>query len=358
VNLIEDNFRGSVLPVVEPRFEQSLLLLLVFVGVIALNLLADRFWCRYLCPLGALLGLVAKVQVLRPLVGDACTHCGPCAASCRMGAIDVPPTEGEPRSPAPGGTRLTTSECTMCLDCLVACPGEGVMGIGIERRPQLWREYGPGRRSLLAAGAGGLAAGALLAFGVRRAEAGPRLLRPPGALDEPDFLSSCLRCTECIKACPTSGLQPALGQAGLEGFWTPVLVPRIGQCDYGCTACGEVCPSGAIAVLPLEEKRRQVIGLAVIDQQRCLPWAEGTPCIVCEEVCPVPDKAILLTGQGGGGGGSCGGSGSGNRTGLPRPKMIGDRCIGCGICETKCPVEGTSAIVVRRRPDGYPTTVA
>jgi NAD-dependent dihydropyrimidine dehydrogenase PreA subunit len=193
-----------------------------------------------------------------------------------------------------------------------------------------------------------------------------------------------------MKACPTSGLQPTLGQAGIEGFWTPVLVPRIGYCDHGCAACGQVCPSGAIPPLALEEKRRQVIGVAVIDRTRCLPWAENTPCIVCQEMCPVPEKAIRLTGQGRGGGGgqgqgqglgqgdgSCldgtgaedlgdaGGGSLGETSGgtlgdgltqdglverLARPRVVGDLCIGCGICETKCPVEGVSAIVVRRCP--------
>jgi NAD-dependent dihydropyrimidine dehydrogenase PreA subunit len=121
-----------------------------------------------------------------------------------------------------------------------------------------------------------------------------------------------------------------------------------------------------------------VIGVAVIDQTRCLPWAENTPCIVCQEMCPVPQKAIRLAGQGRGGGGGLGlgqgqgqglGQGDGTHLGdttgdalgdgltqdalaerVARPKVVGELCIGCGICETKCPVEGVSAIVVRRRP--------
>ncbi len=373
VDWVDTTLRGSVLPITPPRFEQSLILLVVFLAVVALNVLADRFWCRYLCPLGALLGLIAKVQILRPLVGHGCVRCGPCADSCRLGAIELPDE---------GRARVTSSECTMCLDCLVACPSTGVVGIGADVQAGPWREYDPGRRAVIAAGAGGLAAGALLSLGVRRAEADPRLLRPPGVADEAEFLSRCLRCSECMKTCPTSGLQPALGQAGIEGLWTPILVPRIGQCDYGCAACGGVCPSGAIPALSLKEKRRQVIGLAIIDQTRCLPWAQNTPCSVCQEMCPVPDKAIRLTGQGRGGGGGQGqgqglGQGDGNcldnsgvdglsETGadalgdglaqdgllerVARPKVVGDLCIGCGICETKCPVEGVSAIVVRRRP--------
>jgi formate hydrogenlyase subunit 6/NADH:ubiquinone oxidoreductase subunit I len=143
-----------------------------------------------------------------------------------------------------------------------------------------------------------------------------------------------------MKACPTSGLQPALLEAGLEGLWTPVLRSRLGYCDFACSACGQVCPSGAIPPLTLECKRRQVIGLAVIDKDRCLPWAEGTPCIVCEEMCPMPEKAVVLeevtvTRE------------DGRRERLARPRVVASRCIGCGICEYKCPLDGRSAIVVR-----------
>ena len=113
-----------------------------------------------------------------------------------------------------------------------------------------------------------------------------RLIRPPGVNDEEAFLSKCLRCSECMKVCPTSGLQPVQSEAGLEGVWTPTLMPRVGYCDYGCNACGQVCPSGAIPSLSLDQKRLAVIGTAIVNRNRCLPWASDTPCIVCEEMCP------------------------------------------------------------------------
>ena len=159
----------------------------------------------------------------------------------------------------------------------------------------------------------------------------------------------CLFCHDapCMKACPTSGLQPTLGEAGLEGLWTPVLRSRLGYCDYACTACGHACPSGAIPELALEEKRRQVIGVAFIDRDRCLPWAEDTPCIVCQEMCPIPDKAIELLGE------RLITRPDGSQDYLSRPKVIPGRCIGCGICEFKCPVEGTAAIVVLPAGGGH-----
>ena len=201
----------------------------------------------------------------------------------------------------------------------------------------------------VALGAGAaLGAGIALLLGGSASAAGasPRLIRPPGAQDEAAFLSRCLRCSECLLVCPTSGLQPALGQGGLEGIWTPVLVSRLGACDYACTACGHVCPSGAIPKLDLETKRVQVLGRAVIDQARCLPWANGTPCVVCEEMCPVPEKAIVLSEP------RLIARPTGTQDYFSRPTVIPGRCIGCGICENRCPVEGTAAIVVRRQAHG------
>jgi Pyruvate/2-oxoacid:ferredoxin oxidoreductase delta subunit len=231
----------------------------------------------------------------------------------------------------------------MCLDCLVACPASEAMRFG-RGAPGPWHTYDPGRRAFVGAAAAGVAATLLLASDVRAALPSSGLLRPPGSQDEDRFLSLSLRCTECMKVCPTSGLQPAHLEGGLQALWTPVLVPRLGYCDYGCNACGQTCPSGAIPELALAEKRVQVIGVAVIDRDRCLPWAQDTPCIVCQEMCPVPDKAIVLDE------GRYVPSPSGGEDWVVRPTVVVDRCIGCGICETKCPVAGTSAIVVERAP--------
>jgi MauM/NapG family ferredoxin protein len=338
VEWVEETFRGPVLPMSRPRYDQGLALFLVFLAIVLLGLLAERFWCRYLCPLGALLGLVAKVQVLRPVASEGCGACGACASACRMDAIEVWSRAGGENAGSPGSARVVSSECTMCLDCLAACPKPGGMKLGVAG-PGPWVEYDPGRREVVVAAAAGVGAALLLGSGLAGASPRRRVVRPPGALDEQAFLSRCLRCSECMKACPTSGLQPALVEAGLESLWTPALKSRLGYCDFACAACGQVCPSGAIPPLTLEGKRRQVIGLAVIDEKRCLPYAEGTPCIVCEEMCPVPEKAVVLeevivTRE------------DGRRERLARPRVVASRCIGCGICEYKCPLDGRSAIVV------------
>jgi len=142
-----------------------------------------------------------------------------------------------------------------------------------------------------------------------------------------------------MKVCPTSGLQPVLFEAGLEGLWTPRLVPRLGYCDYGCNACGQICPSGAIPPLDLASKREQVIGVAVVDRNRCWPWAEETPCIVCEEMCPTSPKAVWLetvpvTNR------------SGKSITLQRPSVTPDLCTGCGLCEKACILEEAAVKVL------------
>jgi MauM/NapG family ferredoxin protein len=327
ISWVERVLRGPVLPVVQPAFGGGAFIFLLFLGILALNTLADRFWCRYLCPLGSLLGLISKVALLRPVIQPACNRCGHCVHACRLDAIDTGT-----------GYEIIPSECTVCLDCLAACPESGVR-FEWRWQPAPAQDYDPTRRQVLAALGVGAASLALLRTDAWAKKPDAHFIRPPGVDDEDAFLSRCVRCSQCMKVCPTSGLQPALFEIGLEGLWTPHLVPRLGYCDYGCNACGQICPSGAIPSLSLEEKQAHVIGMAVVDRNRCLPWAYGTPCIVCEEMCPLPEKAIQL-----------------ENTGLTddfgqeirRPTVLLDRCIGCGICEQQCPM-GEAAIQVYRR---------
>ncbi len=132
-----------------------------------------------------------------------------------------------------------------------------------------------------------------------------------------------------MKVCPTNGLQPVLMETGLEGMWTPRLEPDIGYCEYNCTQCGSVCPTGAIKKLTIAEKHLTKLGTAVVDPNICIAWAENKQCLVCEEHCPVPDKAIKA-----------------DVYIYGRPVVIAEKCVGCGICQTKCPVRPDRAIKV------------
>jgi len=167
----------------------------------------------------------------------------------------------------------------------------------------------------------------------------PELIRPPGARNERAFLQRCLKCGLCMKACPTNGLHPTGLEAGLEGIWTPMMVPRTGYCEYNCNLCGQVCPTGAIQELALDEKKKVRMGLAVFDTTRCLPYAFNRECLVCEEHCPLPKKAIYFlpaeVRQR-----------DGSTITLKQPHVDADLCTGCCICEHVCVFKDRAAIRV------------
>jgi len=212
----------------QPYFRQGFWLGLIFLFVLALNFRVTRFWCRALCPLGALLGIVSRWSVLGLVKNpEHCNDCNRCLLRCQGGDDPI------------GGVPWRQPECHLCLNCVDECPEHGLQfklftaqkaaGTNLQRRKVLT----------------GLAAGAALVPLMRStpgfaAEKHERLLRPPGSVDEEFFLSRCIRCGECMKVCPNNALQPALTEAGVEGLWTPVLVPRLGYCETSCVLCSQV----------------------------------------------------------------------------------------------------------------------
>ena len=269
----------------------------VFVAVLVAAVRTPRFYCRFVCPLGALLGLLSRVSLWRvgrtdPPDAVRCTSCGRCDRDCE-GACD------------PSGA-IRWSECVVCLNCLGGCE-DGLMAFRTTRSAA-GEVPGPdvSRRAVVSAAVVGLVTTPLARLAGPRAEEGRvAVLRPPGALAETDFLARCVKCGLCMRVCPTNVLQPALFAAGAEGLWTPVLDNRAGTsgCQPACVACSRVCPTGALRPLALDEKLGKGafaeagpvrLGTAFVDRGRCLPWGMDTPCIVCEENCPTSPKAIHL----------------------------------------------------------------
>jgi ferredoxin len=392
-----------------PRFYASTWLIgVVFLGVVGLNLVLPRFFCRFVCPLGALFGLLGRFSPWRiGKTADKCGDCRICEEYC----------EGACR---PSG-QFIAGECVLCMNCLHRCPASRVT---FANKPSAAGEVGLpdlSRRGFIVAGSGLLLASLWEVGGLAGAGRDAGLIRPPGALDEARFLARCIRCGQCMRICPGNIIQPALLEAGLQGLWTPAINYRIGRsgCQPNCIACGQVCPTAAIRPLSLDEKQGLGefaaqgpirLGTAFVDRGRCLPWAMDRPCLVCHELCPVSPKAIFIrtgfetirdgqalparaqgpsvdlaaaittalnlasgdyylrpagqpeaalrriTGMAGarltlesplaGEGLTAEGARVDIVVRLGRPFVDAARCIGCGMCEHECPVSGLRAIRV------------
>ena len=312
------------------------LMIIVLVGA---NVFIPRFFCRVLCPLGALLGVISRFSLFR-INRDVhkCTDCNLCLTRCE-GASD------------PQGA-VRVSECFSCMNCIDDCPEDALSFsmVGLDKKQVV---PGPdmGRRKLLFAGITGVLAYPMIKnHGVNTDHNfSPDLIRPPGSVEETQFLAKCIKCDQCINACPTNVLQPAtFKEGGLESLWTPVLNFNISHCQLKCTMCSEVCPTGAIKKITVEEKLGKGeyeevgpirLGTAFFDTGRCLPHAMEIPCVVCEEVCPTSPKAIQTKDEEAM-------DVYGNIVVLNKPFMVPDLCIGCGICEAECPIKDSRAVYV------------
>jgi len=313
-----------------PAYQTGWLIGGFFLTILFLNRIRFRFWCRTLCPLGALFGVVSRFSLLKLEKNEGkCTDCQKCTLACQGAASPGPAVDWD------------SSECLLCFNCFNQCP-EDAITFRFRWFPAQNRGPDMGRRAVL----GGLAAGVSIPlFGRLDGQvyrvSDPRLIRPPGSAEEKDFLRLCQRCGLCMKVCPTNVIHPALAEGGMAGFWTPRLIMTLGYCEYTCTLCGSVCPTGAIAGITGKEKveRPIRIGSAYLDRGRCLPWSGNGPCIVCEEHCPTSPKAIYLRPD-------TQTRLDGTRVTVQLPYVDLGRCVGCGICENKCPVKGKPAIRV------------
>ena len=387
-------------------YEGAWLIFTIFLTAVLLNLAIPRFYCRFICPLGALFAILSRFAIWR--IGKKqpeCVNCKLCEKSCEGGC-------------EPAGN-IKISECVLCFNCLDDCK-ENI--ISYQRQPSLaGEETAPDisrRGFMLSLVSGVFAIPAVRLSNKLGSNWYHRVIRPPGALAEDEFLKRCIKCGQCMRVCPTNVIQPGGIDGGLENLWTPVLNNRIGTsgCQLNCTACGQVCPTSAIRPITLSEKLGTdefakvgpiKLGTAFFDRGRCLPWAMDKPCIVCEENCPVSPKAIytqecfntirdgvlavkkatdntietveenLLLDRFATGDYYCvtkggermkivantensieispdkqfekipsAGSKIEVQVRLQRPYVDIEKCIGCGICEHECPVSGKKAIRV------------
>jgi len=266
----------------------------VLFGLVAMNLVIPRFFCRVLCPLGALLGVLSRFgwwRIDRDPV--KCTDCDLCLRNCE-GACDP-------------HKDLRKSECFVCFNCIEDCPEDALRFAFLPHKKSEVTDPEVSRRKLIFATlVGALCYPFARASGKSTRDFSTKVIRPPGSVEELEFLERCIKCDQCIRVCPTNVLQPAMFESGLEGLWTPIMNFRMGHCQLNCTACGQVCPTGAIQRISVDEKLGTggfakagpvVLGTAHFDPGRCLPYSKNIPCVVCEEVCPTSPKAIFTERQ-------------------------------------------------------------
>lgn len=285
--------------------------------VLGLTAISRRFYCRYLCPLGALYGLLSRVPLLRRRVQgcDSCKAIGEdkhCVNHCRMGAI-------------PSNPHLTQNhECIRCMSGGGSCHAEAIHFTW--QWPKLGKVDRPlvlSRRHFLVLGSAGLTLGPLASLARSHRDKHQDVIRPPRVLDEEVFVDQCVRCAMCVQACPSQTLQLTSVEAGLAAYWTPAITPLVGGCVADCNACSQVCPTGAIPKFsPAEADKWSVkMGTAVLETGRCISYSDGLACHKCIDICPT--KAFVITPAG---------------DGKPlRPVGIDyTRCVGCGLCENAC----------------------
>jgi NAD-dependent dihydropyrimidine dehydrogenase PreA subunit len=296
----------------------------LFVGVVGLGVLGRRFWCRYLCPTGALFSVGTLLRLRDRHVSGACIECGRCVDACPFDAINDD-----------FSTRVR--DCASCPECVAVCPVDAISfgkrgGFkGVASGPAV------SRRGFIEASA----AGVLCAAGVSEWSDSSEVLRPPGSVDEKRFLQLCVRCGKCMKVCPGPVLHPAGLETGINALWTPVAVPTWAGCHQECNFCGHVCPTGAILPLAIEAKKQTSMGLAIIDTQTCRPYAGEEDCQLCYEECQAAGYEAIEMREieldvGDIPEGVMSPMDMEAASSILAPFVDAGKCVGCGLCEYRC----------------------
>jgi polyferredoxin len=331
-------FRGSAMGLL-PQAARTSALLSTFMLVVIIGLcgITHRFWCRYLCPLGAFYAAFGRYSLFRRRL-RGCDGCKKfetreCQLGCPMGAS--PQKQGSP------------DECIRCMRCETICHRRAphfALTVPLPARSE--HLVSLDRRTFVT----GMGAGAALGYSFVHAGSGAlqdtpkRIVRPPMVTDEETFLALCVRCGQCVRSCPEGALQPLLLEAGIAGLWSPAVTARTAGCKVDCNNCSQACPTQAIPPFGAHrtEKWALKMGQATFTPHRCVTYEPdaASPCLKCVSVCP--NKAIVV-----------------DETKNPaRPqKVLFDRCVGCGLCESACQRVTMGAPAMELTNHGRGTTV-
>jgi ferredoxin len=306
-----------------------------------------RLYCNTICPVGTLLGLLSRVSFFRiRMIEELCTKCGKCAIACKASCIRVKNLE------------VDFSRCVGCYNCISVCPEDAIKYLPLVGSVHSSGRGGPvnlreastpddpeRREALTRMVATGIAlAGFSLPVRSQETEIKTDIenkvpteiepvknfpVTPPGSLGIRHFTARCTACHLCVSACPTSVLQPSLNEYGWSGILQPLMDYSTNYCNFECTLCSDVCPTGAILSLSPEAKKTTQMGQVHLILENCVVYAENTACGSCSEHCPT--QAVTMVPY---------------REGLTLPEIVPEICIGCGACEFACPVRPFKAIYV------------
>ncbi|MDR2137582.1 MAG: 4Fe-4S binding protein [Synergistaceae bacterium] len=301
--------------------------LAVFAVILSLAALRGRRFCDW-CPVGTLLGLCARVAPFGMKLDRAtCVSCGSCERACPMNCVESK------------SKTLDRDRCVLCLSCAGSC-SFGALNYGFvpflpsaEKTPALWEKRDNTERRVFLQRMGGV----FIYMGGLAYLVGPALrnlrsraldhlsdaagfidrVLPPGAVSRSHCSSRCIGCLACVAACPVGILRT-------DRTPRPQLDYTFGYCQYNCTECGRVCPTGALLPLSRDDKRRTRIALSNLTLPNCVVVAKRQSCGACAEVCPTHALRMVPLGDG---------------SPLTIPSFDSDYCIGCGGCLNVCPAE-------------------
>lgn len=300
------------------------------IGITWLAIAKGRLYCNTICPVGSLLGLVSRFSVFKLKIDNSsCTQCGKCSFACKSSCISIK------------NQKIDFTRCVACFNCVQSCSSNSVKykyaWLPVKKSQPIVKTD-TGKRNFLIKGAV-ITAGALGVSDIIKAVSNKTvklvpykkkfLVTPPGSRSVKHFANACTACHLCVSACPSGTLQPRFFESGISGLLQPYIDQSANFCNFECVRCSEVCPTGAILPLTVEEKKVTQVGVVNFILENCIVYTKNTACGSCSEHCPTQAvKMVPYKGK------------------LTIPEIIPEICIGCGACEYACPVRPYRAIYV------------
>ena len=275
--------------------------------ITALVLWKNRIFCTTICPVGTALGLCSNFGYKKLYISDEiCVGCGQCEKECPTGAIN-----SKEKS-------LDNERCIRCMRCVAKCPGHGILYGSKQENIQ----FKPSRRTFITTGVVLAAAVGIFAKGKDVAKVvieniKNKYIVPPGAGSQEEFIQKCTNCGLCVEHCKGKILRKP--DAEHETVYVDF---SSGKCQFDCKNCSDVCPTGAIKKMTLNEKQNTRIGLVKFDYETC------SKCGLCAHMCP---KGAITHNFG------------------EKPVYNPQKCIGCGACKIICPVKAIEIVAINKQ---------